>query len=179
MLWSFDSVLPIFYWCFQFQSEHNSHRKFGQFGFQASGFICFFLFGTMDKTECYRQKPPTFPKKTATKDFFLNSPRFGLAAGISSHLHRPAWSGFNPASLSAWEMRNFAALEELDKHKEWRPQRAEISQTSAVWQAGQPGLILEWWLLPSRIDAKFQALETLKNTPDGCLSPCLGSQTHF
>lgn len=45
-------------------------------------------------------------------------------------------------------MRNFAALEALDKHKERRPQRAEISQASAAWQAGQPDLILEWWLLP-------------------------------
>lgn len=103
------------------------------------------------------------PQKTTTKEFSLNSPRFGPAAGISSRLHRPAWSGFNPASLSAWEMRNFAALEELDKHKEQRPQRAEISQTSAAWQAGQPGLILEWWLLPPCIDTNFQVLETLKN----------------
>lgn len=102
--------------------------------------------------KCCRQKSSHSPKKrkkkTTTKEFSLNSPRFGLAAGISSRLHRPAWSGFNPASLSAWEMRNFAALEELDKHKERRPQRAEISQTSAAWQAGQPDLILEWWLLP-------------------------------
>lgn len=119
--------------------------------------------------KCCRQKSSHSPKKkkkkqkTTTKEFSLNSPRFGLAAGISSRLHRPAWSGFNPASLSAWEMRNFAALEELDKHKERRPQRAEISQASAAWQAGQPDLILEWWLLPTCIDTNFQVLETLKN----------------
>lgn len=125
------------------------------------------------RLKCYRQQLPTSPKKKGTpplailkkkptKEFSLNSPRFGPAAGISFRLHRPAWSGFNPASLSAWEMRNSAALGELDKHKEQSPQRAGISQTSAAWQTGQPGLILEWWLLPLCIHSKIKAWKASK-----------------